>query len=61
MSINSDPAEGADAVHADSGDPNQDRAFLVETPPAQLDDEAVQNNLAPAGDEPGSDAAAARS
>jgi len=29
-----------------TGDPNDDRAYLQDTPPAQVDDEAVREHLA---------------
>ncbi|PKI91120.1 hypothetical protein CW368_07605 [Actinomycetales bacterium SN12] len=29
-----------------TGDPNDDRAYLQDTPPAQVDDEAVRENAA---------------
>lgn len=61
MSINSGAIEGSDDVQADSGYPNQDRAFLVDAPPAQLNEESVKENSELPGEEPGSDAAAARS
>lgn len=60
MSADSEPREGSDDVQADSGNPNQDRAFLGHTPPAQVDEEIVQEHSKPTADEPGDDDAAAR-
>lgn len=34
-----------------TGDPNDDRAYLQDTPPAQVDDEAVREHLAEEDDE----------
>ena len=34
-----------------TGDPNDDRAYLQDTPPAQVDDEAVREHLAEEEDE----------
>lgn len=42
----SDPRGPDDDIAGDgSGDPNDDRAFLQDLPPAQVDDEAVREEL----------------
>jgi hypothetical protein len=55
-SIHSGAIEGSDDVQADLGDPNQDRAFLVNAVPAQLNEKSVTENSNSSEDEPGSDA-----
>ena len=43
-----------------SGNPDTDRAYLLDQAPAQVDEDAAARNAEAAGDEPGSDADAAR-
>lgn len=38
-----------------TGDPNDDRAFLADTPPAQVDDEAVREHSEQTAEEEGTD------
>ncbi|MFB8386835.1 hypothetical protein ACFC3F_06810 [Microbacterium sp. NPDC055910] len=61
MSNDAFPPEGPDSTHADSGDPNRDRADLADMPPTEVDDDAVRANTSDADDDAGTDADAARS
>lgn len=61
MSNDAFPSVGPESVHADSGDPNRDRADLADLPPAEVDDDAVRENAPDLDDDAGSDADAARS
>jgi hypothetical protein len=62
MSHEAFPNIGPDSTHADSGDPNRDRADLAEQAPAAADDEKIHEHTAPIGgeEEAGTDADAAR-
>lgn len=62
MSHEAFPNTGPDSTHADSGDPNRDRADLADQAPAEADDEKIHENTERLGDEgeAGTDADAAR-
>ncbi len=62
--MSTDPIEPSHDTGADplpqSGNPNRDRSFLSDTPPTQVDEDAVQNNSTNTDGNAGSDAAAAQ-
>lgn len=67
MSDISTPGTDADGIRSDVGEPNRDRADLIDMPPAQINDEAVDANTVDANadggedeDQPGDIADAAR-
>lgn len=35
---------GEDGLDAGTGDPNDDRAYMIDQPPTQVDDDAVRQN-----------------
>ncbi|WP_157813859.1 MULTISPECIES: hypothetical protein [unclassified Microbacterium] len=47
--------------NADSGNPDTDRAYLQDVPPVHVDPDAPATPADTSGDEPGTDADAARS
>jgi hypothetical protein len=48
MSDIADPHDDTQGLRSDSGDPNRDRADLLNQPPTQADDEAIAEHTADA-------------
>ena len=46
QNVNDDQELLENGLDDGTGDPNDDRAYLQDTPPAQVDDEAVREHLA---------------
>jgi hypothetical protein len=41
----SSPSSDGDALRADVGDPNRDRADIAEEPPVQIDEDAIRERV----------------